>query len=70
MIRLKGEGPVPIDPSWAGSGPEYVLVLTTEDPRFALDPEPIGLDLAGPAPTLRFDRPGAVLLWKMPPIGP
>ena len=36
--------------------------LSTEDPTFTIDPQPIALELAGRVPTVRFARPGAVVL--------
>ena len=68
VIRFQGEGAALLPRAWVEAGPEFVLVLTTEDPRFALAPEPIELDLASPTPRIHFDRPGAVILWKMPPL--
>lgn len=37
------------------------LVLTTEDPPFAHDPQPPEVDLLGAAPSITFQRPSAVI---------
>jgi hypothetical protein len=47
-----------------------MVVLTTEDPPFASEPRPIGIELAaGGAPVLDFARPSAVLLRVWPSGG-
>jgi hypothetical protein len=48
-----------VDDAEAGS---IELVLSTEDRRFALDPMPPAIDSAGGVLSVRFDRPGAVIL--------
>jgi hypothetical protein len=37
-------------------------VLTTEDPRFALDPHPVDVSVRGRGRQIRFHRPGAIIL--------
>ena len=69
VIRFKGAGPVAVDRAWIGEGREPEVVLTTEDPAFATDPEPIRLDLAATLPQIDFARPGAVILRKLPAVG-
>jgi len=70
VARLRGEGPVEL----AGregidlpDGRRWGLVLTTEDPPFAADPAPPAIAIDGPAPTIRFARPSAVILKAGPP---
>jgi maltooligosyltrehalose trehalohydrolase len=57
VVRLRGTGEVDVT-SIAGRDPDWQVVLTTEDPAFAIDPRPV---VAGSA-TVRFERPGAVVL--------
>jgi maltooligosyltrehalose trehalohydrolase len=57
-VQLEGAGEV----SLAGAGAGIRVLLSTEDPAFAADPEPPEIDLAGPTPVLRFRRPGAVVV--------
>lgn len=45
------------------AGAEWTVVLTTEDPLFALDPRPPQVDERG-GPLIRFERAGAVILKK------
>ena len=45
------------------AGAEWTVVLTTEDPLFALDPRPPQVDERG-GPLIRFERAGAVILEK------
>ncbi len=42
------------------------VVLTSEDRPFAIDPQPIHVELSGSAPVIRFARPSAVLLRSWP----
>ena len=55
VIELEGEGEVPL-PLQLGSAPRQLF--STEDPLFALDPEPAVLSAAA----ARFRRPGALVL--------
>ena len=57
VIRLRGSGAVDATELTAR---DFRLVLDTEDERFALDPTPPTIDHA--AGTVRFRRPGAVIL--------
>ncbi len=61
VVRLKGQGPV----SWpadARARPEWRVTLSTEEPAYAADPRPVGLETSPAALVLRFARPGAVVL--------
>jgi len=69
VIRFKGSGPVAIDRAWVEAGREPAVVLSTEEPPFAPDPTPIGLDLESARPLVTFARPGGIILRKLPPIG-
>jgi maltooligosyltrehalose trehalohydrolase len=62
IVRLKGAGTASLAGQPAAPNRHWEFVLTTEDPHFAPDPSPPETDLAGPAPFIRFARPGAVLL--------
>jgi len=54
----------------AGAGDSFwETVLTTEDAPYAPDPQPPRVDLSGPAPSIAFARPGAVLLRQRPAGG-
>ena len=55
VARLRGAGRVEVD---ALAGAPWETVLTTEDPAFAADPMPIGIE----ATAVDFRRPGAVVL--------
>lgn len=56
-VRLEN-GPALALPPWAG----LEIVLTTEDPRFVVDPQPVQVDPSQGAPLIRFRRPGALVL--------
>jgi maltooligosyltrehalose trehalohydrolase len=59
-VQLRGSGGHSLGPG-AGDDPRrWSLLLSTEDPAYAPDPAPPALDLA--TITLRFSRPGAVVL--------
>jgi len=60
LVRLAGAGPVNVDVNWSGTPPR--IVLTTEDPRFAIDPHPPESRTQGERVDIRFQRPGAVIL--------
>ena len=62
VVRLKGPGTVSLAGQPSALGRRWELVLTTEDPPFSPDASPPDIDLAGPAPVVRFARPGAVLV--------
>jgi maltooligosyltrehalose trehalohydrolase len=58
VVRLEGAGPVRLSQE---AGPLLVL-LSTEEPRFAADPLPIEIAASKAGPTVVFGRPGAVVL--------
>ena len=58
VVRLEGSGMVSL-PLLAG---RPTVLLTTEEPRFALDPQPARIDADGTRVEILFRRPGAVLL--------
>jgi maltooligosyltrehalose trehalohydrolase len=60
LVRLAGTGPVNVELNWSGMSPR--IVLTTEDPRFAIDPRPPESRTQGERVDIRFQRPGAVIL--------
>jgi maltooligosyltrehalose trehalohydrolase len=63
IVRLRGAGLVTVprpDESLRGGTAE--AVLSTEEPRFTLDPHPVSITARGVAREIRFARPGAVLL--------
>ena len=62
VVRFKGPGTASLAGQPSALGRRWELVLTTEDPPFSPDASPPDIDLAGPAPVVRFTRPGAVLL--------
>ena len=57
VTRLRGEGAVDLHPPLEGA-PRLQIVLTTEDPEFAPDPQPTELTPS----SVYFRRPGAVVL--------
>jgi maltooligosyltrehalose trehalohydrolase len=59
VARLSGEGVAGIDTGRRG---EPQVVLSTEDARFAPDPVPLSIDVRTGRATIRFQRPGAVIL--------
>jgi maltooligosyltrehalose trehalohydrolase len=58
VARLSGAGEVMANPK--GSGVH--VVLTTEDPRFTIDPMLPGIETGATELRLRFHRPGAIVL--------
>lgn len=65
VVRLAGAGAADLAPLAQRRGDEggdWTVVLTTEDPRYTLDPAAPSIDTAGAAPHVRFARPGAVIL--------
>ena len=68
VARLRGSGPIDLS-SFADArgdeGSEWNLVLSTEEPQFALDPAPPQVDLQPAGPVVHFSRPGAVILRKV-----
>jgi maltooligosyltrehalose trehalohydrolase len=67
VVRLLGAGSIDLAPlAEARSDPDghWTVLLTTEEPLFALDPRPPQIDYAPGGPVIRFERPGAVILKK------
>jgi len=71
VCRLAGSGaveitapPVPVD----RTSEDLMSLLTSEDARFTIDPDPPVIAWSGRACTIRFTRPSAVIL-KAPPAG-
>ena len=65
LVQMCGEGTLDVhnhDSQPAARGRRWQTVLTTEDPPFSPDACPPQTDLSGPAPVVRFLRPGAVIL--------
>jgi maltooligosyltrehalose trehalohydrolase len=63
VARFRTPGTADLGPSVAArdkSDSSWRVVLTTEDPLFAADPQPPVIDAA--VPTIRFERAGAVIL--------
>jgi maltooligosyltrehalose trehalohydrolase len=62
VVRLRGAGLVDLSPQIPEARARHTarVLLTTEDPPFAPDPQPPEFDRAGGR--LRFDRPGAVVV--------
>jgi maltooligosyltrehalose trehalohydrolase len=59
LVRLLGAGRVSVATQ---PGPRWGIRLSSEDPAFAVDPQPIRIGPAASAPAAEFSRPGAVLL--------
>jgi maltooligosyltrehalose trehalohydrolase len=65
VIQMHGSGEVDLEGHSALNGlacRRCQLVLSTEDPPFAVDPQPPRVELVGRAPQIAFARPSAVLL--------
>ena len=60
IVRLAGAGPVDVETNSSGSSMR--IVLTTEEPRFAIDPHPPESRRHRDTLALLFHRPGAVIL--------
>jgi maltooligosyltrehalose trehalohydrolase len=59
-VQLRGSGCVPLA---AGAGPRQPeLVLTTEEPAFALDPQPVRVTMQASRAVVHFARPGGAIL--------
>ncbi|MEN3340552.1 MAG: maltooligosyltrehalose trehalohydrolase [Acidobacteriota bacterium] len=66
--RLKGAGTVDLSPFLAArddENGEWHVVLSTEEPPFALDPAPSQIDTGSGGPIVHFSRPGAVIFQKV-----
>ena len=67
VVRLRTAGVVDLSAATESrdeAGADWEVVLTTEDPLFALDPSPPEIDERG-GPLIRFKRAGAVILKKV-----
>ncbi len=65
VVRFRGAGSIDLAPlaeARSGGDGEWTVLLTTEEPLFALDPRPPLIDRAPTGPVIRFERPGAVIL--------
>jgi maltooligosyltrehalose trehalohydrolase len=60
IVRLTGAGPVNVETTSSGTASR--IVLTTEEPRFAIDPHPPESRMQGERVAILFHRPGAVIL--------
>jgi maltooligosyltrehalose trehalohydrolase len=60
VVRLAGAGPARIDTDSARRSAS--IVLTTEEPRFAVDPRPPEIRIERKSVEILFHRPGAVIL--------
>jgi maltooligosyltrehalose trehalohydrolase len=60
VVRLAGGGPARIETDSAGRSAS--IVLTTEEPRFAVDPRPPEIRIDRKGIEILFHRPGAVIL--------
>jgi maltooligosyltrehalose trehalohydrolase len=70
VVRLTGSGvahlPVTQGLLGNGAGPRWTSALSSEDPRFSVDPQPPTLDQSDRAITIQFARPSAVVLKGTP----
>ncbi len=67
VVRLAGGGEVDFAPMAAGvHGQRWRIVLSTEDPDFTGDPAPPQIEADPATATIRFMRPGAVILTPVP----
>ncbi|HSA57487.1 MAG TPA: malto-oligosyltrehalose trehalohydrolase [Gemmatimonadaceae bacterium] len=63
VVRTRGSGDVVLnDEDSESRKSDWKVVLTTEDPEFTLDPHPIKLQVGNGRGSVRFERPGAVIL--------
>lgn len=64
VARLRGAGGVQLGRATLPRrrARRWDIILTTEDPKFCEDPQPVTIDLSGAAPHLVFARPGAVIM--------
>jgi maltooligosyltrehalose trehalohydrolase len=67
VARLKGAGPVDLAPlveARAEQDGAWKVVLSTEEPAYAVDPAPPQIDRQPGGPVVHFVRPGAVIFQK------
>lgn len=65
--RLKGSGSIDLAPlahARADEQGDWTVLLSTEDPLYALDPTPPRIDRQPGGPVVHFARPGAVIFQK------
>ena len=65
VARLRGAGSIELAPlvnTRSATPGEWAVVLTTEDPLFALEPLPPQIELRSEGPRIEFGRAGAVIL--------
>jgi maltooligosyltrehalose trehalohydrolase len=63
LIQMRGPGTIDLAKATGSSlGEPWEQIFSTEDPVFSADPCPPHVDPAGNPPTLRFFRPGAIIL--------
>jgi maltooligosyltrehalose trehalohydrolase len=69
VVRLAGAGPVEVPSRFLAGTPagRWERILTTEDPEFAPEPRPIVVRQDEAALSIRFERPGGVILRGMEP---
>lgn len=67
VVWLKGRGTADVRATESSESRPYQVILTTEDRSFTPDPEPLGVELSGSGPVIRFDRPGAIILREASP---
>jgi maltooligosyltrehalose trehalohydrolase len=65
-VRLKGAGPIDLAPlaEARDDDGEWTVLLSTEEPAYAIDPTPPQIDLQPGGPLVHFFRPGAVIFRK------
>ena len=62
MAQLTGGSSVTVEDT-GGDGPgRATVVLSTEDARFARDPQPLSVGFEGGRVTVEFRRPGAIIV--------
>jgi maltooligosyltrehalose trehalohydrolase len=69
IATLRGDGMVTAATSEGRLTTAAEVLLTTEDVRFTAEPAPMALTLTPDGLTVRFDRPGAIVLRAAAPAG-
>ena len=62
VAELAGNSVVDLARAKLPAAGSWTVVLTSEDPDFASDPDPVRVATGGAAPVIQFARPGAVIL--------